>query len=275
MYSNATYQCLDEMFDSVHLSREVLITIIAPTPISSADAFPLLLVNDGQDFEKLGIFNTVKSLVAQGRIPSLVVVGIHANEDRIWEYGIGGQPDYANRGHRADATSRFVLLELLPYLMETYHIDTQKLGYAGFSLGGLMALDIAFKHDNVFGKVGVFSGALWWRGKALGSGYKESDRLMHAQIRASTQVPNLSCWFQAGTCDEQDDRDQDGVIDSIQDTLECIAELERKGLRWRESICYVEVENGEHNPETWSLVLPDFLVWAFGITSSHDSSQSL
>ena len=35
--------------------------------------------------------------------------------------------------------------------------------FAGFSLGGLMALDIVWKHPNQFSKAGIFSGSLWWR----------------------------------------------------------------------------------------------------------------
>lgn len=269
MGNKLIYSCLNEGVFSVELDRYVAISIILPVEIGSTHTYPLLLMNDGQDFEQLGVLNTVSKLVEQGAMSPIVVVGIHANENRIWEYGIGGQPDYANRGHKAAATTRFVLLELLPYLTDTFRIDSRQIAYAGFSLGGLMALDIAWSYSPIFTKVGVFSGALWWRGKALDAGYQASDRLMHAKIRASVKVPDLLFWFQTGTRDEQDDRDQDGVIDSIQDTLECIAELERKGLRWGESIRYVEVEDGEHNPETWSHVLPDFLVWAFGITSSH------
>ena len=76
--------------------------------------------------------------------------------------------------------------------------------------------------------------------------------------------PDLKFWFQTGTNDETDDRDHDGIIDSIQDTLECIAELERKGFVWGKDIIYSETLGGEHNPETWSRAMPDFLIWAFG-----------
>ena len=74
----------------------------------------------------------------------------------------------------------------------------------------------------------------------------------------------MNFWFQCGTWDEYDDRDGDGVIDSIQDTLECIAELERKGYAWGVNTRYLEVKEGMHNPETWAKVLPDFLMWASG-----------
>ncbi len=68
--------------------------------------------------------------------------------------------------------------------------------------------------------------------------------------------------FQAGTRDEVSDRDGDGVIDAIQDTLELIAELSAAGCE-PEQITYVEVPGGRHDFETWARVLPVFLEWAF------------
>ena len=71
-------------------------------------------------------------------------------------------------------------------------------------------------------------------------------------------------WLQTGTEDEKDDRNNNGVIDSIEDTLDLIAELEKKGFRWGRDIRYVEVKGGHHNQATWSAIMPDFLIWAFG-----------
>ncbi|MFN8344843.1 MAG: alpha/beta hydrolase-fold protein [Spirosomataceae bacterium] len=73
-------------------------------------------------------------------------------------------------------------------------------------------------------------------------------------------------WLQTGTEDEKDDRNHNGVIDSIEDTLDLIAELEKKGFRWGSDVRYVEVKGGHHDQETWSAIMPDFLTWAFGKT---------
>ena len=154
---------------------------------------------------------------------------------------------------------------LIAEKLKSYSFEENKIVYAGFSLGGLMALDIAWNQPDIFAKTAVFSGALWWRKKAIEDGYDDADRIMHAQIRNSINKPDLKFWFQCGGKDETDDRDGDGIIDSIQDTLECIAELERKGYAWNKDISYLEMPHGEHNIPTWSLALPQFLVWAFGV----------
>ncbi|GGM89043.1 hypothetical protein GCM10010967_22260 [Dyadobacter beijingensis] len=249
---------------SAFLSREVTVTVLLPAGFAHSNTYPLVLFNDGQDFEALQMTATAAALQQSGKLVPCVIAGIHADGRRVQEYGTAHQPDYAGRGDKAGLTTDFVLRELIPYLSNHYHTRSKGITYAGCSLGGLMALDAVWHHPGVFSQAGVFSGSLWWRQKALDAGYDESDRIMHRRIRESEGNPDLRFWFQCGTWDEYDDRDGDGVIDSIQDTLECVAELERKGYRWGREIRYVEVEEGMHNPETWAKILPDFLEWASG-----------
>lgn len=69
---------------------------------------------------------------------------------------------------------------------------------AGFSLGGLSALDLVWNHANEFSKVGIFSASLWWRRKSYEDGYDdEKDRLMHLQINKGTYHPWLQFLFNA------------------------------------------------------------------------------
>lgn len=256
--------CIEQSISSLFLHREVLISIRLPLHYNEASEYPLLLINDGQDFESLNINLILTDLQLNHFIEPLIVVGIHAGADRLQEYGTVCKTDYAHRGSKAGATTDFVLKELLPFLAQNYHVSQSEICYAGFSLGGLMALDMVWNYPEVFSQAGIFSGALWWRQKALDEGYKDADRIMHEQIRNTSAKPDLKFWFETGTNDETDDRDGDGIIDSIQDTLECIAELERKGYAWGKNICYCEIKGGEHNPKTWSQAMPEFLIWAFG-----------
>jgi len=255
---------VNSTLSSVFLGREVTVTIVLPIGFDRSKTYPLVLFNDGQDFETLQVAEIAAALQSDRAMASCVIAGIHASDARIYEYGIARQPDYAGRGDKAGLTTSFVLDELIPWLAQHYNTVTRGITYAGCSLGGLMALDAVWNHPDVFSNAGVFSGSLWWRARALDEGYSESDRIMHRQIRDTERNAPLNFWFQCGTWDEYDDRDGDGVIDSIQDTLECIAELERKGYAWGRDIRYVEVREGLHNPETWAKVLPDFLEWASG-----------
>ncbi len=83
-------------------------------------------------------------------------------------------------------------------------------------------------------------------------------------MRARRADPRHRFWLQAGTLDEKNDRNENGVIDSIEDCLDLIEELIRSGLDPQHALRYVQVEGGHHHPDTWGRVLPDFLRWAFG-----------
>lgn len=249
---------------SVPLNRMVELSLLVPENDPAGRGFGVLILLDGQDFPAVGIPGALKEFNQMATSQPVLVVGVHANKDRIFEYGTASQPDYAHRGNKAAHTTRFVLDELIPYLRKEYTLspDRQRWAIGGFSLGGLMALDIAWHHAEVFSRVGVFSGSFWWRQRALDDDYDESDRIMHHLIRQTARHPSLKFWFQTGTRDEEADRDNDGIIDSIDDTLDLIAELERKGYAWGDDVVYREVQDGEHNPKTWSAIFPEFLAWS-------------
>ncbi len=263
----------DDSVVSVPLNRVVHLTIILPPAyVETGPRLPVLYLNDGQDLPRLHMSDVLDSLYKAQTISPFVVVAMHANVDRIQEYGTAARADYMKRGSKAATYTDFVLTELLPYIQKRYHVssDPAQSVIAGFSLGGLSAFDIGFHHSDRFSRVGVFSGSFWWRMKQFSSAYDdETDRIMHSLIRESTTKPAVQFWLQTGTNDETSDRNNNGVIDSIDDTLDIIKELEKKGYQRSPNgaagdIRYVEVEGGEHNQRTWSAIMPDFLTWAFG-----------
>ncbi|WP_375445413.1 alpha/beta hydrolase [uncultured Fibrella sp.] len=263
----------DDSIVSVPLNRAVHLTIMLPPGFSeTGPLWPVLYLNDGQDLPRLNMSEVLDSLYKAQTIRPFVLVAMHANVDRIQEYGTASQADYMKRGSKASAYADFVLTELLPYVRKRYHVsaDPAQSAIAGFSLGGLSAFDIGFHHPDRFSRVGVFSGSFWWRKKKFNSAYDdETDRIMHSLIRESTTKPAVRFWLQTGTNDETSDRNNNGVIDSIDDTLDIINELEKKGLQREQAgnphdIRYVQVEGGEHNQRTWGAIMPDFLTWAFG-----------
>lgn len=252
---------------SQRLHRAVELTVLLPPGYEQTKRpFPVLYLNDGQDIPRLHLQRVLDSLFKKGTVPPFVVVGIHANQDRLQEYGTAAQADYKGRGAKAGVYAEFVLKELMPFVEKQLRVLSNPANtvIAGFSLGGLSALDLAWAHPEKFGKVGVFSGSLWWRKRAYEDGYDDhNDRIMHALIRRSPTKPALRFWFEAGTDDETSDRNGNGVIDAIDDTLDLMHELEAKGYRRDEDFSYEEVAGGRHDPKTWAKVMPNFLAWAF------------
>lgn len=260
--------CEKTALRSVYLERIVKIDFYIPRNFNGSHALNLLLVNDGQDLVTMGFEGILEQFYASGELNEpLLCVGIHCSADRKMEYGIAGEPDYLGRGAKASFYTSFVFEELIPFIRKKLGIVSFKeKAFAGFSLGGLMALDIVWSHAAEFSKVGVFSGSLWWRSvdqtDEIYDDYKH--RIMHQQIRKGNYAPWLKFFFQCGNMDETKDRNNNGIIDSIDDTMDLINELKEKGYNPEKDIHYLELEDGLHNVPTWARAFPDFLKWGWG-----------
>jgi enterochelin esterase-like enzyme len=253
---------------STNLLRDVFVDIYLPKEIKDYNGLSLLLVNDGQDLVKMEFDNIITPLYENYSIAPLFVVAIHCAPDRKNEYGTAKYLDYKGRGAKAALFSLFVFEELLPFIRKEYGIKSFKeKSYAGFSLGGLCALDIVWNYANEFTKVGVFSGSFWWRDKdqADAAFDENKNRIMHRQIREGKYAPWLKFFFEVGTKDETADRNNNGVIDAIDDTVSLIDELEKKGYNKSRDIKYIELEDGKHDVSTWAIAFPNFLKWGWGI----------
>jgi enterochelin esterase-like enzyme len=255
----------DDNLYSKHLQRNVKLHILHTPPPSDRSLFNLLILNDGQDLEKLRVKETLDSLYKTGKILPLVIIGVEAG-DRMQEFGVTDKPDYLKRGSRATFYDAFINNELYPYAKKESGVRKfQSVVIAGCSMGGLSAFDIAWNHPDKISKVGVFSGSFWWRDKASeDSSYSdEKNRIMYSKLKASRKKPGLQYWFYAGAAEEKGDRDKDSIIDVIDDTKDIINLLEKKNVVAAEGIVYKESPAGTHDYGSWSEVFPDFLVWAF------------
>jgi enterochelin esterase-like enzyme len=252
---------------SEFLERDVIVDFFLPKNVSDPSAMNLLLINDGQNMEELGLETILNQLYAGHEILPLLCVAIHTGKERRMEYGVASQPDYLGRGARAGLYTSFILQELMPYIQDQYALPFFKeKAFAGFSLGGLSALDITWNHPGEFKKAGVFSGSFWWRNIDQTEEEYDDDkhRIMHQLIRDGQYTPGLKFFFQCGNMDETKDRNNNGIIDSIDDTLDLINELARKGYDRKKDIAYLEMPDGKHDIPTWARAMPAFLKWGWG-----------
>jgi enterochelin esterase-like enzyme len=255
---------------STLLKREVKVDCYLPINVSRPSEMALLLINDGQDLVKMDFATILDDLYEQNAITPLLCVGIHCGEDRKNEYGTAKIPDYKKRGAKSALYTSFIFDELLPYIRKTHIVPSFKeKSFAGFSLGGLSALDIVWNHPHEFVKVGIFSGSLWWRDKSQDASdfNEETDRIMHRQVREGAYAPWLSFFFEVGTQDETADRNNNGIIDAIDDTVSLIDELAAKGYNRDKDLHFLQLTDGKHDVPTWARAFPDFLKWGWGINT--------
>jgi enterochelin esterase-like enzyme len=253
-----------QIIKSDFLERDVQVDAYLPLNIQQPEKLSLLLINDGQDLPKMPFDEMLDSLISDNLIEPIVCIGIHCGPDRKMEYGIAAEKDYKGRGAKAAAYTQFIFEELLPFIHKTYSITSFKeKAFAGFSLGALSALDIVWNHPEEFIKVGSFSGSFWWRNKSYKEGYDDTaNRIMHNQIKKGQYHPRLKFFFECGALDETQDRNNNGIIDSIDDTLDLIKELKHKGYT-DNAIEYLELKEGRHDVATWANAFPFFLKWGW------------
>ena len=245
---------------SPHLDRQVSFTVISSAN-ENVDLIPhFVFLQDGQDYDALGMDTTLIDFYTQFPHARLILVSIPTSDQRLYEYGVIGSPDYKNRGNKASEYAQFWEQEVWTKIQAMYpQANEAKLTICGFSLSGLSAFDLAWSLPH-FHQVGVFSGSFWWRSKAYEDDYDdEHGRIMHVKVRNTPHPKSLRAWFQCGTHDETDDRNHNGIIDSIEDTLDLITEIRKKGIS---DVHYEEVFEGEHHPATWKKIMPQFLAWA-------------
>ena len=257
------------LIDSAFLKRHVRVDFYLPRNVRDPSQMSLLLINDGQDMEKMGFASILERLYGgNDSIEPLLCAAIHCGPERKMEYGVAGQPDYKGFGAKADFYTSFILDEFLPSLGRRYAVPSFKeKAFAGFSLGGLSALDIVWNHPEEFSKAGVFSGSLWWRNIDHHSKEYDDDkhRIIHQQIRNGPFAPWLKFFLQCGNKDETKDRNHNGIIDSIDDTRDLVKELVKKGYSEKEDIYYLEMEDGHHDVHTWGRAMPVFLKWGWAV----------
>lgn len=249
------------------LKREVITDIYFPPGITAGNNMSLLLINDGQDLVTMNFRKILDDLYAERSIVPLVCVGIHCSADRKNEYGTAKFLDYQGRGTKALLYQQFIFQTLLPFIKKNYpRFQFKEKSFCGFSLGGLNALDIVWNHPTEFTKAGIFSGSLWWRkvSQEDPSFDERNHRIMHSQIRSGLYAPWLKFFFETGTLDETADRNNNGIIDSIDDTLSLIEELVAKGYSPSKDIRYFEIKDGRHDVATWGRAFPEFLKWGWG-----------
>ncbi|MFQ5583444.1 MAG: alpha/beta hydrolase [Calditrichia bacterium] len=130
-----------------------------------ARSYPILYVNDGSDYIKLGkMVNVLDNLLSGNKIHPLVVVFIDP-VDRMKEYDM------------SDTYLQMLAEELIPFIEKKYGGpgSTEKRGIMGPSLGGLISLYAGLKFPGLFGFVAGQSSSIQFHKQAIISLYNESE----------------------------------------------------------------------------------------------------
>lgn len=252
------------MLQSVHLPSGRELTIVLPPRYADQRErrYPVLYLQDGQNLfdpqrafagQVWGVDRTAEALIADKRIPPLIIVGIdHTGIDRINEYT--PTHDRKRGGGDADAYGALVIGEVKPLIDATYRTlrDAENTGLGGSSLGGLVSLYLALKRPDVFGKAAVMSPSVWWDRRAI----LRDVRRAAARFSGGRERPRL--WVDMGTRESGGEGSARRVLED--------ARLLHAGLLtagWVDGVDlhYEEIEGGMHGERAWGDRFGRVLKW--------------
>jgi predicted alpha/beta superfamily hydrolase len=165
--------------------------------------YPVLYLQDGQNvFDEAtayagewGVDETLNQLAKTDKsTPACIVVAIdNGGERRLDEYSPWVNAEY-KKGGEGDQYTDFLALTLKPYIDAHYRTQpaAAHTAVAGSSMGGLIALYAGLKYPAVFGRVGVFSPAIWFAKDSL---------LRYEQHRPALQASRF--YFVAGPAESE------------------------------------------------------------------------
>jgi len=216
--------------------------------------YPVLYMHDGQNlFDAATSFigvewnvdETVTRMVEDGEVRPLIVVGVENTSQRAFEYT--PVPDRARGGGGGDIYASFLVDEVKPFIDTNYRTmpDAAHTGIMGSSFGGLASIYTAWKHPDVFTRVGAMSTSYGWAGGHI-IGFVESN----------PPPPGARVWIDMGTAEYPTDSDGDGISDIIEQHRRFRDALLEQGLTLPGTLAYVEDEGAVHNERAWAARFP-------------------
>jgi enterochelin esterase-like enzyme len=155
---------IDLSIESRHTGRKVPFKVYLPSGYGGGERYPVWYGLHGHGKTETmwihaGIVQSADRLIRAGEIRPLVMVFPYVRDATLKEI----EADFADDGKFGERTSdRFLSKELVPYMDS--HFDTVRSAegrfIGGFSMGGAIALRVAFHHPALFGKVGGYSPAV-------------------------------------------------------------------------------------------------------------------
>ncbi len=219
-----------------------------------ARRYPVVYLQDGQNVldaatSAFGVEwcadEAADRLIRAKAIPPIILVAIDNTPARIGEYTPVADPA-RKAGGDGPKYARFVVEELKPFIDATYRTrpGRARTAVVGSSLGGLVAMEMALDHPEVFGLCAAVSPSIWWA----------DDRLIADAKAKGRAARRVRFWIDMGT--------REGVAHV--DRAKTLAKaLEDAGLERDRGVHLEIIEGGEHNEKDWAARFDRILIYLF------------
>lgn len=281
-YSSPRIHVVSHQVPADSFAQIVQVNVFLPADYQSTDKrLPSVYINDGQDADAVALAETLQNLYDEKKIRPIIVIAVSMLPDRMATYGysdrkakqsLPAETRYGSVGMRAHDYSAWLAESLVPYIDAQYRTIAKPESRAilGWSLGAANAFNIAWNYPDVFSRVGAFSPSFWLSSKSA----DPTTAIVQTIIQQKPMPEHFYLWLAVGDAEETDDRDGDGVIDVIDDSLAVIEALSAKVIQSGSANAKHELKimifpDGQHNQQTWKQMLPDFLIWAYPLENTN------
>ncbi|URZ18395.1 alpha/beta hydrolase [Clostridium felsineum] len=204
-------------FNSEVLSKEMAIKVYLPKEYEDIETLPVLYFLHGRSqneniMEEMDIRIKADKLIEKGEIEPLIIVcpridnshGVNSSFSykELLEPGDSGR--IMNLGRYED----YFIKEVVPFIDKTFNTIKDRRGryIGGISAGGYAALHNAFRHQNMFSKVGGHMPALELRLEEEDKAYYSDENVWNKYnpiyIASNNDIFNMKVYLDAGDKDE-------------------------------------------------------------------------
>ncbi|WP_047985923.1 alpha/beta hydrolase [Ornithinibacillus californiensis] len=234
---------LEKEINSSYLDEKMTLKIYQPESFSPLYKYHICIMQDGNDYYQLGRVATFSDrLHDDAEIENTIFIGIHYKDryDRLKKYHPSGE--------QYDAYTKFLMKEVIPLLddtLPTYHMGGTR-ALMGDSLAGTLALMMAVKYPNTFGKVIIQSPLV--------------DDVVLKAIEDATNLEALDIYHTIGTAETSVETTKGPGVDFLTPNRQLNKLLNQKGMTYY----YKEIPDGEHTWKYWQKDMEDALKTIFG-----------
>jgi len=223
-----------------------------------ATRYPVLYLNDGQNlFDPVTAFagvdwqvgETAARLIAEQKIPPLIIVGIDNTKNRAQEYIPYKSKDPIVLNAKGKCYPDFLQREVMPLVEEHYSVlkGPENTGLGGSSLGGLITLYAQLAAPGVFGRLLIESPSLYVANRKI---LEESRRFRDWPART---------YLGMGTREVGQAEKDERIVGDVRE-LESV--LRQAGLDEQRLMVRIE-EGASHSEMAWAARFPEALEFLY------------
>jgi predicted alpha/beta superfamily hydrolase len=269
-----------ERFDSRTYGKSITVRVWLPAGYGqTAQAnrkYPALYMFDGQTaFDECTAFKgehelrldeTASSLISEGKIRPMIIIGVDSTGRRDYEYAPYKNPvtDASKPDPIGKQLPAFFGDELVPWVRERYRVtnDAGETGIGGTSLGAAAALFVSLQRPDLFGLALLQSPSL-----LLGNGQLLRDTAFLARAPDKVAIgvgatefdfPDINSYFSPYRL-----KRAEAEAGITRMTEELAANLKAARIK-RSEVMLVVAPNARHDSASWAARMPDAMVFLFG-----------